>query len=60
MWTELGDPDHAIELLERSVAEGDPNIILLGVDVRWEKLRSDPRTVRILEELDLPVGTGRG
>jgi len=55
-WADLDDMDHAVELLETAYAAGDPNVTFVGVDVRWERLRSDPRTVRILEELDLPVG----
>ncbi len=60
LWADLGEMDHAIELLEEAYASGDPNIILFGVDPRWARVRSDPRAVRILEELDLPIGVPEG
>jgi hypothetical protein len=48
--------EHAIELLETAYADRDPNVIFVGTDPRYATLRSDPRTVRILEEMGLPVG----
>jgi TolB-like protein/Tfp pilus assembly protein PilF len=56
LWAELGDIEHAIELLETSYADGDPNVIFVGTDPRYATVRSDPRTVRMLEEMGLPVG----
>jgi hypothetical protein len=31
-------------------------VIFVGTDPRYATVRSDPRVVRMLEEMDLPVG----
>ncbi len=56
LWAELGDIEHAIDLLEIAYAEGDPNMINLGVDPRNESVRHDPRVSRMLDGMGLPAG----
>ncbi len=56
LWAELDDMEHAIELLETAYAARDPNVIFVGTDPRYATVRSDPRTVRMLEEMGLPLG----
>ena len=56
LWSELGEIEHAVELLEETFAVRDPNITYTGVDPRFRRVRRDPRVVRIIEEMGLPVG----
>ncbi len=53
LWAEIGDLDHAVDLLEDAYALGDPNLLFLGVDPHLRVLLDDPRTDRILEESGL-------
>jgi hypothetical protein len=48
-----GDPDHAITLLARAADEHDPAIVNLGVDPRFDRLRSDPRYRDLVSKLAL-------
>jgi adenylate cyclase len=56
LWAELGDVERAIELLETAYAERDPYMINLGVAPRFESIRHDPRVIRMIQEMGLPVG----
>ncbi|MGW8282350.1 MAG: BTAD domain-containing putative transcriptional regulator [Gemmatimonadota bacterium] len=53
LWAEIGDKDHAIELLERAYELGDPNLLFLGVTPGLREALDDPRTDRIMREIGL-------
>ena len=52
--------DGALEGLDQAYADRDPRLTFLGVDPKWDTVRSDPRVVEILGRLRLPGGTGSG
>ena len=61
LWAELGDIDHAVELLEIAQRESEPQLLFLGVDPRFELVREEPAVLRIIRELGLPtIGNPRG
>jgi hypothetical protein len=43
----LGQPNQALEELERAGAENSPNLFMLDVDPRLDGLRSHPRFTRL-------------
>jgi TolB-like protein/tetratricopeptide (TPR) repeat protein len=49
----LGDVDGAFAALEQATVDADPALINLGVEPRFEPLRSDPRYTRLIELLGL-------
>lgn len=49
----LGEPEHALDYLERACEERDGNLPLLKVDRRLDPLRADPRLRDLLARLDL-------
>jgi TolB-like protein/DNA-binding winged helix-turn-helix (wHTH) protein/tetratricopeptide (TPR) repeat protein len=51
----LGDHDQALKWLNRAVEERAPYVIVMAVDPALEPLRSDPRFVRLLERVGLPM-----
>jgi TolB-like protein len=55
LWAELGEMEHAMNLLEAAQAEGDPQVLFLGVDPRFELIRDEPVTRRIMAEIGLPT-----
>jgi serine/threonine-protein kinase len=52
----LDDRERAITLLQRAFDQGDPGLIDIGPRPIFTALRSDPRFVRVLQELNLPIG----
>ena len=53
LWSELGDMDHAMKLLEASHAERDPQVVFIGIDPRFDLIRGEATTLRILDEIGL-------
>ncbi len=52
----LGDPDAALDRLERAAAGGYAAVVNTGTDPAWDAVRADPRMVRLMAELGLPNG----
>jgi TolB-like protein len=57
LWAELGRMDRAMELLEAAHADGDPQVLFLGVDPRFEIIRDEPATRQILADIGLQTMT---
>ncbi|MEJ2483492.1 MAG: hypothetical protein P8049_10380, partial [Gemmatimonadota bacterium] len=55
LWAELGGIDHAVELLEIAYRDSEPQLLFLGVDPRFERIREEPAAVRIMREIGLPT-----
>ena len=55
LWAELGAIDHAVELLELAYRDSEPQLLFLGVDPRFERIREEPAAVRIMREIGLPT-----
>lgn len=49
----LGEPEHALDYLERAYRERDGNLPLLKVDRRLDPLRSDPQFLNLIARLKL-------
>jgi gamma-glutamylcysteine synthetase len=49
----LGETDQALAQLEKACEDRDVRVTLLGVDPRWNSLRSDPRFQAILKRIGL-------
>ncbi|MCJ0826786.1 winged helix-turn-helix domain-containing protein [Luteimonas sp. 50] len=56
----LGQRDAALDELERGYREHDIRIGFIGVDARWNALRSEPRFRALSRRLRLPEGPARG
>jgi hypothetical protein len=54
IWRYLDENDRALALLERSVAEHDPNCVQFKVDPVLDPLRSDPRFQALFEKIGFP------
>jgi TolB-like protein/Tfp pilus assembly protein PilF len=52
----LGDRECALFHLERGFRERDAGMLLVGTDWIYDPLRTDPRFVRIIDQLGLPNG----
>jgi hypothetical protein len=50
----LGDKENALAWLEKAVREPHYRMAFLGVDPRYDPLRSDPRFQDILRRMNLP------
>jgi hypothetical protein len=48
-----GEADEAFAALETAMVEGDPALTYLAVEPRFEPLRSDPRSLRLIDLLGL-------
>jgi tetratricopeptide (TPR) repeat protein len=53
LWAELGRMDRAMELLVAAHADGDPQVLFLGVDPRFAIIRDEPATRQILADIGL-------
>ena len=51
----LGDYDEAFRLLYRAREEGSPDINWLAWEYLFDPIRSDPRFIALLRELNLPI-----
>ncbi len=49
----LGDRERALELLERALEEGDPNLVQIAVSPRSDPLREHPRIRALLARMNL-------
>jgi TolB-like protein/Tfp pilus assembly protein PilF len=54
LYVALGDPERALELLERAYVEHDNQLHNLAVHPHLDPLRSDPRFQDLLRRVDLP------
>jgi tetratricopeptide (TPR) repeat protein len=55
IYASLGDKDKAIGNLEKAYIDRANWMVWLGLDPRWDSLRSDPRFVDIFHRVGLPV-----
>ncbi len=53
--TYAGDKDRALEWLETAYRERLQNMVYLGVNPKWDPLRSDPRFQDLLRRMNLPT-----
>jgi hypothetical protein len=53
IYIRLGDKENALAWLEQTVQEPHYRMAFLGVDPRYDPLRSDPRLHRILRRMNL-------
>ena len=53
-WMRVGEPDRALDWLERAVEEGLYRAVFLGVDPDYDALRAEPRFARLLVRAGLP------
>lgn len=44
-----------MQWLERAYADRDVHMVFLGVDAKWDGLRSDPRFIRLVKRLNFPT-----
>lgn len=51
----LGNSTEAMQWLERAYADRDVHMVFLGVDAKWDGLRSDPRFIRLVKRLNFPT-----
>lgn len=56
----LGQTDVALDLLERAYQERDIRLAFLGVDARWNNIRSQPRFRALARRLALNAGPAAG
>src|SRR5215471_3563766 len=49
----LGNSDETLRWLEKAYEERDVHLVFLGVDPRWDALRSDPRFISLLKRINL-------
>ncbi len=49
----LGNTPETVRWLEKAYEEKDVRMIWLGVDPKWDTLRSDPRFISILKRMGL-------
>src|SRR5215471_18081234 len=49
----LGNSDETLIWLEKAYEERDVHLVFLGVDPRWDALRSDPRFISLLKRINL-------
>ncbi len=52
--TALGDPEQALEWLERAYGERSNSMIYLRADPGWDPLRRDPRFEKLVRRIGLP------
>jgi tetratricopeptide (TPR) repeat protein len=52
---ESGDADRALEYLDRAVAAGSGQLVFLGIQPAWDRIRVDPRFVELLTRLGIPT-----
>ncbi len=52
----LGQPDLALEWLDRAFEAHDVHLMLLGVDPKWDGFRADSRFVALLERCAFMAG----
>ena len=50
----LGEVDHALDELERAYAERDSMIRDLRIDSQWDRMRSEPRFIALMEKMAYP------
>lgn len=54
----LGNSDETLKWLEKAYTERDPHMVFLGVDPKWDVLRSDPRFINLINRLRFPQLNG--
>ncbi len=50
-----GDRARALDMLERAYAEGEPNIVYIGVNPIFDPLRAEPLFQALLRKMNLPL-----
>lgn len=50
----LGEKDEAFDWLEKAYDEHSASLPYLGVDLFWDKLRSDPRYADLVRRVGMP------
>jgi eukaryotic-like serine/threonine-protein kinase len=51
----LGDPISAMQWLERAIQERSDGLVYLGVDPRWDGMRSNPNFIHLHRRVGLPL-----
>ncbi|MBS1807337.1 MAG: winged helix-turn-helix domain-containing protein [Acidobacteria bacterium] len=54
IYSSLGDKEQVIFWLEKGYQEHAPNLFLIGIEPRFDPLRSDPKFLALLQRLQLP------
>ena len=54
LWTQAGDDERALESLEQAYDERNPGLIYIQRERAFERLRSHPRFVRVVEAMSFP------
>jgi hypothetical protein len=57
VYTGMGDGPRALELLEQALAQRDVWLTWLGVEPRFDALRTDPRFRELLRRVGLECGS---
>jgi hypothetical protein len=57
LYAGLGDLDRAFSYLERAIEEHNDQVCFMGVDHRFDELRSDPRFDVLLARIGLGPGS---
>lgn len=52
IYSALGERDKALDLLETSFAERDALMVFLKVDLKWDNMRSEPRFVELMRQMN--------
>jgi hypothetical protein len=55
----LGEPEAALEWLERAYDAHDVHLVLLVVDPKWDAFRADARFLAIIERCGFTGGAAR-
>jgi serine/threonine-protein kinase len=54
----LGEDQKALEFLEKAYAEKDVRMVFIGVEPKWDPLRSDARFIRLEDAMNLKMKNG--
>jgi DNA-binding winged helix-turn-helix (wHTH) protein/TolB-like protein len=56
----LGNRAKALDYLERSAKDREVQMTFIRIDTRWDNFRSEPRFIRLLEQMNFGENSGQG